>query len=184
MKSKSALENWASAILGVVCLVLLVSLVLRNGVKAGAAKSAVPSVHPPKAHQTPVAPSGIKDELSKYDPEVKLKLLAEIQARPLPEIDRNPFEFPPVKVDTPQVTPGPPVPPPPPPPPALPLKLIGYTDKPGGVKEAIISEEEEVYVVHEGETFAKRFKVLKISPSVAEIFDETTHQTVQLPIAP
>ena len=49
------------------------------------------------AARTQTAP----DELSRYDPIIKLDLLKELQGRALPELDRNPFEFvapPPPKV--------------------------------------------------------------------------------------
>jgi hypothetical protein len=79
-------------------------------------------------------------------------------------------------------TPAPAAPAPPAPPAPPPLKAVGYTEKAGGVKEAIVSDDQEIYIVHEGESFAKRFRVLKISPAAIEVDDETTHQTIRLPI--
>jgi hypothetical protein len=139
-----------------------------------------------QARRIPFAPLGVKDELSRYDPEVRLDLLNDQQSRPLPKIDRNPFEFPapkPTAASRGGIF-GPQLPPPPPPPPPLSIKLIGYTDKGGGVKVGIISDDEEIYVVREGETFAKIFKVTKLTPLMVEIYDESTHRTVELPITP
>jgi hypothetical protein len=61
---------------------------------------------------------------------------------------------------------------------------VGYTERAGGVREAIVSDDQEIYIVHEGESFAKRFRVLKISPSLVEVDDDTTHETIRLPIPP
>jgi hypothetical protein len=38
-------------------------------------------------------------------------------------------------------------------------------------------------VIHEGETFAKRFRVLKITPNQVEVNDETTQQNIRLPFS-
>jgi hypothetical protein len=62
------------------------------------------------------------------------------------------------------------------------LKSLGYSEK-NGRQEAFVSDDDQTYVVHEGETFAQRYHVLKITPQFVEISDETTHQTVQLPFA-
>ncbi|MHB8655803.1 MAG: hypothetical protein ACYDA9_18215 [Terriglobia bacterium] len=152
----------------------------------GTAKPAVPSVRSAQTRRIPVAPPGVKDELSRYDPEVRLDLLSDQQSRPLPVIDRNPFEFPAPKpvLDSRGRIFGPQLPPPPPPPPPLSIKLIGYTDKGGGVKVGIISDNEDIYVVREGETFDKIFKVTKLTPMMIEIYDQSTHRTVELPIMP
>ena len=186
MKIGIAVENWMGIILNAVGLVLITNLLACSGVGAGDAKPAVAAVRSPHARRIPSAPVGSKDELSRYDPEVRLDLLNDQQSRPLPRIDRNPFEIPapkPTLVSSGRTF-GPQLPPPPPPPPPLPIKLIGYTDKGGGVKVGIISDDEQIYVVREGETFAKIFKVTKLTPLMIEIYDEATHQTVQLPIAP
>ena len=101
-------------------------------------------------------------------------------------MDRNPFEIPPPKpilVSRGRIY-GPQLPTPPPPPPPLTIKLIGYSDKGGGVKVGIISDDEDIYVVREGQTFDKIFKVTKLTPLMIEIYDESTHRTVDLPIAP
>jgi hypothetical protein len=114
-----------------------------------------------------------------------LDLLKEIQDRPLPKLARNPWEFEARAAPAPQakgeasVAPAPPPKPPPPP-----LKAVGVTQKSGGINEAIVSDDQEIYIVHEGETFARRFRVVKITPSQVEIDDDTTHETIRLPIAP
>jgi hypothetical protein len=124
----------------------------------------------------------VADELARYDPAVRLDLLKELQSRPLPKMARNPFEFGAKPAPATEPQPAALAPAQAPPPAAPPLKAVGYTEKAAGVREAIISDDQEIYIVHEGETFAKRFRVLKISPSVVEVDDDTTHQTIRLPI--
>jgi hypothetical protein len=113
---------------------------------------------------------------------VHLEALEELDARPLPDTERDPFEFaaqPPV---TPQQLAAAAQPPAPPPPPPVLLKPMGYNEMPGGVKEAFASLEDQVLVVHEGDVVGSRYKILKITPSVVTIEDATSHQVVDLPI--
>ena len=187
MKIKGATEKWGSGILGVVCLLIVLHLV-RGGAPSAQEKEASPLGQLPHTRHLQVVSLDAKNELARYNPEVKLDLLNNIQQRDLPNIDRNPFEFPkPKETPTP---PGPPLPPPnptPPPPPTLPIKMIGYSEKAGGMKEGIVADEPDsttytIYVVHEGETFNKRYKVNKLTSTSASIYDDVTHQTVELPI--
>jgi hypothetical protein len=185
MTAKSQLEKWATGLLGLVCLLLVLNLALRSGVKAGASRAILPAGRvSPATSRSQALSDRVADELGRYDPVVRLDLLKELQSRPLPKVARNPFEF--------EAKPAPAIPlgsvgaavpsAPPPQPTAPPLKAVGYTEKAGGVREAIVSDDQEIYIVHEGETFAKRFRVLKISPSAVEVDDDTTHQTIRLPI--
>ena len=47
-------------------------------------------------------------------------------------------------------------------------------------REIVISDDYEVYVTHEGETFAERFKVLKLTPAAVDILDTKNNLTVRL----
>jgi hypothetical protein len=185
MKTSSQFEKWAAGFLGLVCVALILNMVFRSGTRAGGARATAQSAAAAARTRGGPAAATKADELARYDPQVRLDLLKEIQERPLPKLARDPFQFvaqaaPPTQPK--DVTPAAPAAPPRPPPP--PLKAVGVTQKGGGVSEAIISDDQEIYIVHEGETFAKRFRVLKISPSHVEIDDETTHNTIRLPIAP
>ena len=182
MTGRSQGEKWAIGILGVVCLLLVLNLVLRTGVKAGASRTTLPGRVSPAASRSPALSGRVADELARYDPGVRLDLLKELQNRPLPKLARNPFEFEARRAALAESTTLAPVATPPAPPAPPPLKAVGYTEKAGGVKEAIVSDDQEIYIVHEGESFAKRFRVLKISPAAIEVDDETTHQTIRLPI--
>ncbi|HLY61950.1 MAG TPA: hypothetical protein VKV95_14485 [Terriglobia bacterium] len=185
MKIISAAQKWASIVLGVICLALLLNLALRSGVGSGTEKSPLAPVKSAVKLQITPKPGAAQDDLSRYDPEVKLDLLSDLQSRELPQIERNPFEFERPKPIPPSIGPqlpgrGSALPPPP----VLSIKLIGYSQKESGLKEGIIADEDGLYVVHEGETFAKRYKVTKLTSTFIEIYDETTRQTVSLPIAP
>lgn len=183
MKLSSHIEKIASGVLGAVCLLLLVNLVLHffGGVRAGGTVSTVAA--PTSRGQ--VLNRRTLDDLSRYDPVVKLDVLEELQSRPLPQLSRNPFAL-----ETPRTAarPGPAAAAPPPPsepagPPPVPLTALGFAEKAGGVREAYVSDGEDIYVIHEGDTFAKRFKVLRITPSFVEVEDEALRRTIQLPIA-
>ena len=180
-KPKARLDRWVSAALGLVCLFLVAYLIRHSGVWAQAPAS--PS-KPGRALSASAQGQGQRDELAQFDPVVKLQLLNELQSRPAPHFSRNPFEYP-----APKLPPAPPVattptpPPTPVPPPPPPIKALGFMEKAGGAREATVTDEaDNIYVVHENETFATRYKVLKITPTVIEIEDTTTQQTLQLPV--
>lgn len=142
---------------------------------------------PQGASQSTAAP-GAQDEFARYDPSLKLEELNDLASRPVPKLDRNPFEWEPTQSKTnPEQAPTPP--PPPPPPPPIMLKVVGYSEKPGGTKEAYICEsradgscndDKEVYVVHEGEEFGNHYKAVKIVPTEIDVVDEATQQSAQL----
>lgn len=178
MKLTGYIEKWAGGILGAVSVILLLNLVLQfSGVRAGSRR---PLPSPPPAAEKGKA--GAADSLAQFDPVVRLDDLKRIDGRPLPELSRNPFEFvsPPAP---PKAPPGPgPAPAPPPAPPPMTLKPMGYSENVGGQKEAYISEEDQVYVVHEGDTVANKYKILKITTKAVTVEDVATHQTAELPI--
>ena len=181
MKLSGQREKWATVLLAVVCLALVINIAQSSRpVRAGGARPS-PSPASPATRRS-VSPNHAKEDVAQDDPEVRLGLLKEFQSRPLPELDRNPFEFPPAHVDhNPQPTAPPPTPPPPPPPPPMPIKALGYAEKAGAVREAYVTDDDQVYVVHAGETFAGHFRVLKIDPQRIEIQDDSSRQTAQLP---
>ncbi len=192
MKGTGHIEKWGVVVLGVVSFALLVNLVVH--INRGHAGNTRPrATAPPRAKATtlpgPKAPAGrqkVSDELSRYNPVVKLDLLKQLEDRPLPELDRNPFEF----VATPahlapgQTAAATPVAAQPTPPPPVTLKPMGYSEGKGGIKEAMVSDEDQVFVVHEGDSIGTRYKVIKITPTVITVEDATIHQTVDLPVPP
>jgi hypothetical protein len=184
MTKKTAAEKWASIALGVVCLALVLNLLLRGGVGSGTEKPTRVPARPAAKPQSAPGPVAAKDDLSRYDPEVKLDLLSDLQERPLPSINRNPFEFPKPKPIPAAIGPQPPRPAVSAAPVALTIKLVGYSQKENGIREGIISGEDGIFIVHEGETFDKRYKVNRLTATMVEIYDETTRQTVEMPMAP
>jgi hypothetical protein len=180
MTGKSQLEKWATGFLVVVCALLILNLAMRGGARVGSSRPAG-AAPASKARGRTIAGRSV-DELARYDPGIHMEQWKELQSRPLPKFARNPFEFE-VHAASKQEqaaapAPAPTAPAPPPPP----LKVVGYSEQAAGLREAIVTVEDQIFVVHEGETFAKRFHVLTISPTQVEITDETTHQSVRLPV--
>jgi len=136
--------------------------------------------------------------------------LAQLNGRPLPDFERNPFQYGPTpeeikaqkQADELAKNPPPPVAPPPPP---VPFRAIGYQQAASGQRVAYLcvsgggaspgvsggvgagggaggcAEDQEPYAVREGQEFGQHFKVLRITDSMVEVQDESYHQTVQLP---
>ena len=192
MKATGNIQKWGAGVLGVVSFALLINLVMQ--INRGHAGDTRPrTTTPPRAKAANLpggkAPAGkqtVPDELSRYDPVVKLDLLKEFEARPLPELDRNPFVFvgAPAKAAPAQqtATASAPAAVQPPPPPAVTLKPMGYSEGAGGIKEAMVSDEDQIFVVHEGDSVGTRYKIIKITPTVVTVEDSAQHQTVDLPI--
>jgi hypothetical protein len=182
-------EKWVAGILGVVSLALLVNLLMPGGTRGGAPRPA--AARPGTPSQGGAKAGAGKQtfgDLGRYDPTVHLDALNAIREQALPDLARNPFEFPPERPPEPKnVKPGepgyvPPGTPSAPPAPSVPLKALGFAEKVGSPREAIVTDNDQIFVVHEGETFARHFRVVSISPTAVELQDETTHQSIRLPI--
>ena len=128
------------------------------------------------------------DNLMKYDPVVHLDFLKQLEDRPLPELERNPFQFPVLGPEGRPMTPEDvaaekrALANQPPPPPAVPLKPFGYAEKLNGLREAMASYQDDIYIVHVGETVAGKYKIIGITPSRVIVNNVATHETVELPI--
>lgn len=190
MKVVGQIEKWGVGVLGAVSLVLLVNLVLQyNRGRGGGTRPGART--PPRAQASTLpgakAAAGKQkgsDELSRYDPLVKLGRLQALEARPLPKLQRNPFEFVARPTAVSPVQTGAAAAAATQPPPPVTLKPMGYSEGKGGVKEAMVSDEDQVFVVHEGDSVGTRYKVIKITPTVITVEDATLHQTVDLPVPP
>ncbi len=182
MTAKPQLEKWAAGFLAVVCALLILNLVLRGGARKASSRPAAAAASS-GGTQARAGVGRSVDELARYDPRVHLNQLKELEDQPLPKLARNPFDYDlratprqqPVAASAP--VPAAPAPPPPPP-----LKVVGYTELGGGALEAVVTDANEMYVVHDGETFAQRYRVLKISPTQVEVIDDTTRQNIRLPV--
>lgn len=51
---------------------------------------------------------------------------------------------------------------------------VGYVEKAGGEKEAIVEYQNQVFLVHEGELFAGKYRVLRLTAIAVEIVEEPT----------
>ena len=190
MKLKGYVEKWAGGVLGTVSAILLLNLVLQfSGVRA-AARRLLPAAALPAADK---GKADANDNLAQFDPAVRLDDLKRLDGRPLPEFSRNPFEFvmppAPPKPEAPAAA----APAAPPPPPPISLLPMGYMEDPNGQKMASVCDQsapgpqgcaatDQVYLVHEGESVANRYKIVKITPTAVTVEDATTHQTAELPM--
>ena len=195
MKVIGHMEKWGAGALGLVSLLLLVNLMLQF--KRGPAGDTRHGARTPPRAKASTLPGAkvatgkqrMPDEVSHNDSLLELDLLKEFEQRPLPDLKRNPFDFVggPTQVSQSQVqaaAAGAPAPPQPPPPPPVTLKPMGYSEGKGGTKEAMVSDEDQIFVVHEGDAVGTRYKVIKITPTVITVEDATLHQTVDLPVPP
>jgi len=186
MKVSGQGGKWIVVVLGVVSLALIAHLVFQlTHSSLTVARPIAKAPSHPNAKPLPEAGGAKKapDELSRYNPFVDLELAKELASRPLPELTRNPFDFvsaPTRALPAPVATAAAAAPPAPPPP--VTLKPMGYSEGEGGKKEAMVSDEDQVFVVHEGDSVGTRYKIVKITPTVITVEDATVHQTVDLPV--
>ena len=59
------------------------------------------------------------------------------------------------------------------------VRTLGYVEKAGGEKEAIVEVFDQVYVVREGELFAGKYKALLVTPSLIEIVEEPNEGSME-----
>ena len=181
MKLPAGTNKLGIAVLGVVSLLLVANLVAQFRAMQPGHSSANPASASGSTPREGKGASHATDDLAQFDPAVHFAALQALDSRPLPDEDRNPFEF--VGGAPPQVikpdAPTPNLPPPPPPPP--PLKAVGYNELPGGKKEAMVTFNDDLQVVHEGDMIGTRFKIVKITPTMVVVEDDTTHQSLELP---
>jgi hypothetical protein len=180
MKLPPGFDKWGSAVLGLVSLLLVARLVNQyRGWQPGNSRAHAASASAPTA-RVEKASSHETQDLVQYDPTVHFETLKGLDSRSLPDEDRNPFVYvgeaapPPVQVATPapQAAPAPPPPPP--------LKATGYNELPGGKGEAMITYNDDLQVVHEGDLIGNKFRVVKITPTTITIEDGETHKTLEL----
>lgn len=199
----------------VVCGLMVLRLVLTAaGVWGGPGSTAAPSTPAPASGAAPSAARGPSAgqgpaAIGREAASLHLEELAQLNGRPLPDFERNPFQYGPTPEEIKAQkhaedlakNPPPPVAPPPPP---VPFRAIGYQQAASGQRVAYLcvagggaspagnagvggggaggcAEDQEPYAVREGQEFGQHFKVLRITDSMVEVQDESYHQTVQLP---
>jgi hypothetical protein len=174
---KATQRRLGTIALALVCVLVLAKIIIGFWGGSGTPAAAAPpsrftGVHVPPGVAAP-PPNSANDAV------LQLDLLKEFDARPLPDFQRNPFEFGPTPEQIRATKEAEnlvahPTPPPPPPPPPVPFKAMGYQQDAKGARL-------DTYIVHEGQEFGQRFKVLKITDASVEVQDETYHQIVELP---
>ena len=121
------------------------------------------------------------------DPTLRLQLLRAVEGITYGGSGRNIFidvpDAPPIPevVKTPDVAPDP-GPPPPPPPPNISLKFFCFANKAGEPKRIFLEENEDVFIAAEGDIVNRRYKVIHINPSSAEIEDVLYNHSQSIPL--
>ena len=70
---------------------------------------------------------------------------------------------------------------PPPSPPPIDLKFYGWASQPGEPRAIFLSKGADVFVAHEGDIVARRYKVLRITPTSVEIEDVLSNNKQSIP---
>lgn len=186
MKNRTEIENWAAFFLGVVCVFLVIRLVRSETVSAGTASPPLPLRNSARLNRLQ-SPRSRENQSSTQELALRLDLLKQAETDKFEDPDHDPFTFAPTPEQVKQaveqrkaVEMARSAPPPPPVAPPVPFKALGYSEMDQGNMEAYLADQEQVYVVHAGEEFQKRYKILKITASQVEIEDEVFHQTTQL----
>src|SRR5712691_5405356 len=90
---------------------------------------------------------------------------------PIPRVVKTPVVQPPVAAQN--------LPPAPPP---IDLKFFGFASKPGEPKRVFLAKGEDVFLASEGDIVDRRYKVLRIGPSVIEIQDVLNNNRQSIPM--
>jgi len=190
MKNRKNIEKIGVAVLALLCVFLvskLISEIMGNPaegvqpVAASSAQTARPTPQTDTARKSSASPSSASP--------MQVRPLDQYRPRPLPDLSRNPFNFgqPPLTpaqkamqaarspggAMTASITAGPP---------PIPLRAIGYSERGGAGPEAYLMDNDEIYVVHDGDLLSNRFRILKITSTNVEVQDGASGEKAQLPI--
>lgn len=198
MKLKNHAETVTTIILALVCLVLIIRLTVRVrdvGATAPVSSRTVVSPRPPSSMTPPARSFGqsprelrrVAEASLPQSPFLNIDLYQQVQTQPEVAADRDPFAFEPTQQQiqaaaaksAAQKLPNDPVAPPAPPP--LPFTAIGYSQTASGQFEAYLAGNEKVYMVREGGRLDNRYRVMKITPAMIELSDESLGRTAELP---
>lgn len=188
MSNRKQLEKWGAIVLGVLCVFLVFRLV------SEIMGSPAPDVDADQTLSQP-APRQVNSETregkavaarAEGDPAYQMQALQEFKSSPLPDVNRDPFNFgaPPVSpaqkaAEAARAAAAANAPPPPP---RMPFRAIGYSVKAGVGPQAFLADSDQVYVVHDGELISGRYRIIKITTSMVEVQDASSGETAQLPI--
>jgi cell division septation protein DedD len=174
MNRSRRFELWISGILVVVCLLLLNILVGQFQKKPTLRLVGVDRARSVSIAEHPPASSHENHEPRRVEAVPNSTAAAKIRLHPLDRVAPHPFaseqakrlvSMPPAEAHLHAVAP--------PQPKTITLEPLGYVEKADGRVEAIISLEDRVHVVHEGETFEDNFRVAKVSSSAVELVENS-----------
>jgi hypothetical protein len=190
MKRRTQFEKIGVVALAGLCAFLvfrLVSEILGNPSPATQPEASVSTKYQNPASTAKNAPK--KANASTTDSAMEMQRLDKYQAKPLPDLSRDPFDF-----GRPPLTPaqkaaqaaggigGAMTASSAPTQPHVPLRAIGYSDRIGVGPEAYLVDSDDVFIVHDGDVVSKRYKVLKITSMIVDIQDGASGERSQLPI--
>ena len=189
MKNRTKAEKIGAVVLAGLCIFLvykLVSELMGNpaGVAQSETKSYLPSPNSAQAKSRAANGSSSARSGSALD----MQAIEKYQPRPLPDLNRDPFDFGPPPLTPAQkaaraaqgaqgamtassaagVS-------------HISLRAIGYSVRFGG-PEAYLVDSDDVFIVHDGDVVSKRFKILKITSMMFEVQDGASGERSQLPI--
>jgi hypothetical protein len=137
--------------------------------------------------QTVTAAQGDYTPIGVQDPALRFDLLQKIRSFEYSGRHRNIFSMtmspPDVSREShPQPNPVP-IPPSGPPPVVVPVKFFGYASDPKtGVKHAFFTDGDDVFILSEGETLQRRFRLLHIGNSSAEFEEISSQRHATIPL--
>jgi len=195
---KLGTENRKATVAGVVLMVIALVLCVRMLLPSSATPNAVVSGNRPTTASAPAAVPARRagrDARAKHlaslipptlDPRLRLELLKESEEVKYEGSGRNIFREHLEDIPRPKA-PGliegrkfaPPTEPLPPP---INLKFYGWASKPGEPKAIFLAQGSEVFVATEGETIARRYKVVKINNNSVEIEDLLSNNKQSIPL--
>lgn len=189
MSNRKQLEKWGAIALGVLCVILIFRLV------SEIMGSPAPDVDPDQTLSQPASPQAHPQNrvtskvaaAAQGDSAAQMQALQEFKSSPLPNVNRNPFNFGAAPVTPAQkaaqaAKAAAAAANAPPPPPKIPFRAIGYSEKAGVGPQAFLADSDQVYVVHKGDVISHRYRVVRITPSMVEVQDGASGETAQLPI--
>jgi hypothetical protein len=67
-------------------------------------------------------------------------------------------------------------------PPPITLKFFGFANRPGETKKVFLSQNEDIFIAGEGDIVDRRYRVLKISPTMVDVEDVLNNNRQSLPL--
>jgi hypothetical protein len=190
MKNRAAAKRIGVVVLAGFCVFLVFRLVSEiMGNPATVAKQQTKSFLPPPNPAQAKSQAGKTSSLPNWGSALEMQAIEKYQPKPLPALNRNPFDFGPPPLTPAQkarlaagAAAGPMTASSEPVASHIPLRAIGYSEKPGVGPEAYLADSDDVFVVHDGDVVSKRFRILKITSLKVEVQDGASGEKSQLPI--